>query len=115
MLHSKRGYVLCVVRVNEYNVPKIGVVVKCKNNTCVKHPYAHAPIDGNVGDDMCEKCGYKMSNVKWFADGVIASIQELEELGGPDDLEQYILVLTSVKIEIEKRIQVAITNRRIYG
>jgi hypothetical protein len=47
---------------------------------------------------------------KHFIDDHIAKIQELEELGGPDTLQQYITVLTALQIEIQKRINSAVSQ-----
>ena len=43
----------------------------------------------------------------YYAKQIISTIQELEEIGGPDTLAEYIATLTIVKLEIEKRIKVA--------
>lgn len=41
---------------------------------------------------------------------IIASIQELEELGGVCSTEEYVAILNAVKTEIDSRIRVAKTN-----
>jgi hypothetical protein len=48
-----------------------------------------------------------MDYTKHFIDKLVAEVQTMEEIGGPDSLEQYIAVLTAVKLEIERRITVA--------
>ena len=47
----------------------------------------------------------KYTNI--YIKNLIAVLQEMEEIGGPDTREQYIAVLTAVKLEIDKRIAVA--------
>ena len=48
-----------------------------------------------------------MSYTKYYTDNLISAIQELEEISGPGTREEYITVLTAVKLDIEKRIQTA--------
>jgi hypothetical protein len=48
-----------------------------------------------------------MNSTKYFSDKIISVVQELEEIGGPDTLDEYIATLTIVKLELEKRIKVA--------
>ena len=40
-------------------------------------------------------------------DSIIASVQKMEDIGGPDSLEEYIDILERVKQEIERRITTA--------
>ena len=42
--------------------------------------------------------------MKHFVNNMINEIQNLEEISGPDTTEQYIAVLTAVRLEIDKRI-----------
>jgi hypothetical protein len=42
-----------------------------------------------------------------YVANIMESIQELEELSGPDDIQGYILILQEVKRNIQKRIDVA--------
>ena len=44
---------------------------------------------------------------------VMSIIQELEELGGPEAAE-YVLTLTAIKFELEKRINTAIESQELY-
>ena len=44
---------------------------------------------------------------KHFAEQIISVVQQLEEIGGPDTLAEYIATLTIVRLEIERRIKVA--------
>lgn len=48
-----------------------------------------------------------MRYTKHFVSRVIDELQNLEEIGGPDSYEQYIAVLTAIRLEIDKRIEVA--------
>jgi len=48
-----------------------------------------------------------MRYTKHFVDNVLNELQNLEEIGGPDSYEQYIAVMTAIKLEIDKRIAVA--------
>jgi hypothetical protein len=48
-----------------------------------------------------------MKYSSYYIEKIVDVIQELEDIGGPPELEQYIAVLTAVKIEIESRIKVA--------
>ena len=41
---------------------------------------------------------------------VLSSIDDLEEFGGVQNLADYVLQLTAIKVELEKRIATAITN-----
>lgn len=40
---------------------------------------------------------------------MISKIQDLEEISGPDTIEEYITVLVALKLEIDTRIQNAVT------
>ncbi len=44
----------------------------------------------------------------YFASRVFESLQDLEEIGGPDTTEQYVAVMTIIKLEIERRIACAL-------
>jgi len=46
----------------------------------------------------------------FFIEEQIAHLQSLEELGGPDGAEQYVAVLSALKIEIDKRIATALSH-----
>ena len=49
-------------------------------STCVKHPYAHAPIDGEVGDAMCERCLHKMTMPEYMSRSFfLARLNEVKE------------------------------------
>lgn len=51
-----------------------------------------------------KRADYMAAENQYLIDQQMASLQNLEEIGGPDSLEQYIAVLTAVKAEIDKRI-----------
>lgn len=53
---------------------------------------------------------YKLNATKFFIKEQIAKLQTLEELDGPDSIEQYVAVMTALKIEIDKRIDIALSN-----
>lgn len=47
---------------------------------------------------------------QYFVDRVVAAIQTLEDIGGPETPADYVRVLEAVKVEIERRIKVAKEN-----
>jgi hypothetical protein len=53
----------------------------------------------------------KQINSRWYAEKIIAAVQELEEMGGPDTLDQYLAVLSIVQHDIDRR--KATATRRI--
>ena len=55
-----------------------------------------------------------MNYTKYFYQSIMDAMQNLEEIGGPDTTEQYLAVLTMVRLEIDKRIDAA-TNSLLLG
>ena len=49
-----------------------------------------------------------------FYKAITDEVQVMEDIGGPDTLEEYITVLTAVKLDIEERIKVA-AARKVAG
>jgi hypothetical protein len=52
----------------------------------------------------------KDQNHDYFVKKVLANVQFLDELGGPDTSEGYVLILKDVILELERRIDTAKTN-----
>jgi len=46
-------------------------------------------------------------NIKYRIDLILAEVQNLEEIGGPDTLEEYVEILTAVQAEVTVRLESA--------
>jgi len=48
-----------------------------------------------------------MNFTRHYVEEFLHELQDIEEISGPDSYEQYIAVLTAIRIEIDKRIVIA--------